>query len=237
MDGYKKALGRLSCVPMADIEKLADGSVFRCAFVVETVQVKVSSKSQKKFAILVISDGMERFELPVWSEMFEEKAHLLRENQLLYGVLQQERKEGKVQLSCRYLDDLTTVDEAKIKICDDAYDKFKMLAAKAEGKWKNKEKTPSEKPAKETKEKEVVREEPPINLKLFVDADRARLSEIVALKDLFRSHPGQSTIELHFKAGQKKLGSVLVEAAWGVKADKGFLDKLKGILTDSITIA
>lgn len=233
MDGYKNILGRLSCVPMGDIEKLPDGAIFRCAFVVETIQVKVSSKSQKKFAILVIGDGMERFELPVWSEMFEEKAHLLRENQLLYGILQQERKEGKVQLSCRFLEDLTAIDESKIKIYDDTYDKLKAVAAarSSESKWKTKEKQ-QQQPAASPMEKEET-----VHLKLLVDADRTRLSQIVTLKELFRSYPGKSTIELQFKAGQKKLATVFVESTWGVKADKAFLEKLKGVLTDTIIMA
>jgi len=229
MDAYKKALGRLSCVPMSEFETLPDGSVLRAAFVVETVQVKVSSKSQKKFAILLISDGMERFELPVWSEMFEEKGALLRENQLLYGVLQLERKESAIQLSCRYLDDLTTVDEARIKACDDAYDKCK-AQVKGEQKWKKAE---GSKPKTETKEVKEVKEEI-LKVKLRLDADRVRLSEILALKDLFRAHPGKSTLELQFHAGERRVGVIFVDSQWGVKADKTFFDKLKALSVDRI---
>ena len=228
MDGYKKVLGRLSCVPLTDFEKLPDGSILRAAFVVETVQVKVSSKNQKKFAILTISDGMERFELPVWSEMFEEKGALLRENQLLYGILQMERKEGAIQLSCRYLDDLTAVDEARIKACEEAYDRLKAQAKAPEPKWKSAAK---EKTAAAPLEKEEV-----IKIKLNLNADRVRLSQILALKELFRSHPGKSTVELHFVSGEKRLGAVFVDSQWGVKADKPFQEKLKA-LTESISIA
>lgn len=218
MDGYKKVLGRLSCVPLADFEKMPDASILRAAFVVESVQVKVSTKNQKKFAILVISDGMERFELPVWSEMFEEKGALLKENQLLYGILQLERKEGNIQLSCRYLDDLTAVDEARIKACDEAYDKLKAHAKGSEAKWKTKEKGAS---VVQTEKEEIVK------LKLRLDADRARLSEVLALKQLFRSHPGKSTIELRFLSQEKCLGTVFVDSQWGVKADKAFQEKLR----------
>lgn len=217
MDGFKKALGRLSCVPLPDFQQIPDGSVVRAAFVVEAVQVKVSSKNQKKFAILMISDGMERFELPIWSELFEEKAPLLKENQLLYGVLQLERKEGAIQLSCRYLDDLTAIDEARIKACDEAYDKIKFQAKASEAKWKS---APKEKaPAVEKEETHKV--------KLKLDADQIRLSQILALKELFRSHPGKSTLELLFEANHKRIGTVFVDSQWGVKADKAFQDKLK----------
>jgi quinol-cytochrome oxidoreductase complex cytochrome b subunit len=197
------------------------GTLLRAAFVVETVQVKVSTKNQKKFAILTISDGMERFELPVWSEMYEEKGPLLRENQLLYGILQMERKEGTIQLSCRYLDDLTAVDEVRIKACDETYDRLKAAAKAPEPKWKS-----------AAKEKSAEKEET-INLKLSLDADQVRLSHILALKDFFRSHPGKSTVELHFFAGPKRVGTVFVDSQWGVKADRPFQEKLRA-LTESI---
>ena len=41
------------------------------ACIIESVKVKISQKTQKKFAILVISDGEERFELPVWPGMYD----------------------------------------------------------------------------------------------------------------------------------------------------------------------
>jgi len=217
MDSYKQALGRLSCVPLTDFATLPDGQILRAAFVVETVQVKVSNKSQKKFAILLISDGMERFELPVWPELFEEKGALLRENQLLYGVLQLERREGAIQLSCRYLDDLTAIDETRIKACDDAFDKFKAQARASEMKRKMppKEKVPA------------VEKEKILKLQMNMDADRVRLSEVLALKELFRANPGKSTVELIFLCNDERIGSVFIDEQWGVKADKEFQSKLE----------
>jgi DNA polymerase-3 subunit alpha len=219
MDSYKKILGRLSCVPLHDFEKLPDGTVVRAAFVVETVQVKVSQKTQKKFAILIVSDGIERFELPVWSEMFEEKGALLRENQLLYAILQLERKEGNLQLSCRYLEDLASVGEEQIKISSDLFDKLKSQNKGGEPKWK-KEKSAAAAP----QDKEETK-----HFELRLDADKVRLSEILALKDLFRQHPGKSTIELQFYAGEKRLGAVSIDSQWGVKADAPFQEKLRAL--------
>jgi DNA polymerase-3 subunit alpha len=224
MDGYKKALGRLSCVPLTEIGTLPDGSILRAAFVVETVQVKVSSKNQKKFAILLISDGMERFELPVWSELFEEKGMLLRENQLLYGILQLERREGAIQLSCRYLDDLTAIDEARIKACDDAYDKLKAQAKAIDPKWKTAAKEKGAQIKGSSLEKEEIKK-----VIIHVDADKVRLSEILALKGLFRSHPGKSTLELHFQIQKRRIATVFIDSQWGVKTDRAFEEQLKAM--------
>lgn len=219
MDGYKKILSRLSCVPLGEVATLPEGAIFRAAFVVETVALKVSSKSQKKFAILLISDGVERFELPIWSEMFEEKGFLLRENQLLYGILQAERKEGNLQLSCRYLDELGSVDEAKIKACEELYDKLRAQAKAPEPKWKSAAK---EKASAAKSDGEEIR-----HIKLKLDADRLKLSEVLKLKDLFRSHPGKSTLELQFLSKGKNLGILSIDSQWGVKADSSFQEKLK----------
>ncbi len=226
MDGYKKVLGRLSCAPLTEIHKMSDASLLRAAFVVETLQVKVSTKNQKKFAILVISDGMERFELPIWSEMYEEKGALLRENQLLYGILQLERKEGTIQLSCRYLDDLTAVDEAKIKACDEAYDRLKAFS-KTEPKWKTNGKEKGAKIDPKIGKEEIKK------IHFQIDADRIRLSELLALKELFRSHPGKSTLDLHFHTQQKRVGSIFVDSQWGVKVSPEFQEQLR-ILTEKL---
>ena len=97
MDKYKNILKQLSCVPLGDFENLSPNTMIRASFIVNSVQIKVSSKNQKKFAILGIGDGMEQFELPIWSELFEEKIGLIQENQLLYAILLLDRKEGNLQ--------------------------------------------------------------------------------------------------------------------------------------------
>ena len=226
MDSYRPALSRLSCVSFKDIETFSDGAFFRAAFVVETVAIKVSSKSQKKFAILTISDGFERFELPIWPEMFEEKGFLIRENQLLYAICQAERKGEALHLQCRYVDDLTTVDEAKIKACDDCYDRLKAQSRGGEPKWK----AAKEKKAAEEEKKSAVQENPLVDLvRLKLDADHMRFSGILALKNLFRQHPGKSPLEIHFVGAAKHWGTVQIDSSWGVKVDALFRDKIQNL--------
>jgi hypothetical protein len=50
------------------------------------------------------------------------------------------------------------------------------------------------------------------------------------LKNLFREHPGKSTIEIQFMSGQKKLGSLSIDSQWGVKSDHIFEEKLRNFL-------
>ncbi len=218
MDIYKKILSQLSCTPLQEIDRLADGAIFRAAFIIEAIAVKVSSKNQKKFAILAISDGLERFELPVWSDLFESKSPILKENQLLYAILQLEKKESSLQLSCKALENLAELDEIKTKILDDLYDRLKVQARAVESKWKSKPKAGAAVP-EETK-----------HILIKLDADTMRLSKILRLKDLFREHPGKSTLELQFFSGaEKKIGTLVISAEWGVTPNPSFLEKLRSL--------
>jgi DNA polymerase III subunit alpha len=217
MDAFKQIMRQLSCTPLSDFEKLSDNTLVRAAFIIDAIQIKISTKSQKKFAILTISDGIEKFELPVWSEMFEEKLRVIKENQLLYAILLLERKESNIQLSCKYLEELSAVDETKMKGCDDLFDKLKMQSK--EPKWK-----------KEKEKATAVEKEETKHYHIKLDADQITHRTIMQLKNLFREHPGKSTIEIQFMSGQKKLGSLSIDSQWGVKSDPIFEEKLRNFL-------
>ena len=226
MDAYKHLLRQLSCVPLSDFTLLAENSIVRAAFIIDTVQVKISSKSQRKFAILGISDGLEKFELPIWSEMYEEKAALLKENQLLYAVLQLEKREERLSLSCKFLEDLTTIDESTIKVCDELYDKLKLQIKNAETKWKKDKDT--QKTKEETKPSQEAQQMQHLVLKL--DADKVQLSQILGLKNLFRENPGKSTIEIQFISSKKKLGTLSINQDWGVRLDADVQKKIQNFV-------
>lgn len=219
MDDYKEKMRDLSCVPLGEFGNLGETAVVRAAFIVETLDIKVSSKTQKKFAILTISDGVERFELPIWPELFEEKSAYIQENKLLYAVLQIEKKEGKLSLSCRFIEDLSRMDEALIKIADELYDKLKMQMKAGEPKWKREKPMPPKE----------VEKEPIQHTILQVNSDQVKLSEILALKKLFRSHSGKSTVELQFFAGAKKIGTLSIASDWGILRNKAFEEKVQKI--------
>lgn len=219
MDQYRKILKQLSCVPLSDFEKLSANSIVRAAFIINSVQIKISSKSQKKFAILNIGDGVEQFELPIWSELFEEKTFLIQENRLIYAILQLDRKEGNLQLTCRYLEDLTAIDEEKMKACDDLFDKLKAQTKGGEPKWKKEKEKEKEKAV--TSQKEEVK-----HLNLSLDTDKLKHSDILKLKKLLREHPGKSTVEIHFLKDKKKIGVLSIDTQWGVQADSTFQTKL-----------
>lgn len=205
LEDVKSIMQRLSCVDLDKVEQLEKGAVFRAGFVVESIAVKLTSKTGRKFAILTIGDENARYELPIWPDLFEEKGDLLRENQLLYAVLQLEKDEdGRSRLQCRWMDDLTKVDEEMIRDCDLAYDKARMQRKMSEMRKKS---PPKNRPEK----KEVM-----TKITIQLDADKTRLSHIIQLKELFRSQPGKTALQLEFWTGEKRVGNVSIDPTWGV---------------------
>jgi DNA polymerase III subunit alpha len=223
MDDYKHILQRLSCIPLRRLDQMDHDTVFRSAFIVESVQIRIASKSQKKFAILTISDGIERQELPIWSDLYEEKSHLLQENQLLYAVLQVDKKDEELRLSCRWLDDLTKADESMIEACDKAYDKAKHhMSRMAQSKSAAPKTAASPNKPKPSTNKEQT---PMKHLSIKLDINRTRLSHILKLKELFLQHPGTTPIQIHFTAA-KSLAILHIEGKGGVALSEQFKQKV-----------
>jgi DNA polymerase-3 subunit alpha len=197
-------------------------AVFRAAFILETVQVRIAHKSQRKFAICTISDGALRFEMSIWSDLFEEKGSLLKENQLLYAVLQIDKRDENLRINCRWFDDLTQVNIETINACDSAYDKAKMQINRA---FVVKEKNPVQK-------NETIKKMDPINLS--VNLNSARLSSILQLKSVFRAHLGSCPVNLSFEKEGKKLAVLSIDNAWGVTNSPEFKKQLASLSFVSI---
>jgi DNA polymerase-3 subunit alpha len=228
MDAYKEAMQRLSCVPLEHFEQLDHDAVVRAAFIIEEINIKISQKSQKKFAILVISNGCHRYELPIWSELFEEKSQLLLENQLIYAVLQIDKKEEEIKLQCRWFDDLTQVNDAMIQMCDLAFEKAKLQAKGSGFRERN---------AQNFKNREQKKVETG-KLIVLVNAEKVRLSHILELKKIFRDSPGSMPIEVHFQSNEEKMGIVAIEGKWGIHFEKDLeqkISKIESIKTIEVT--
>lgn len=219
MDSYRDILSRLSCCSLSQVEFMDHDAVFRAALIIETAETRIATKSQRKFAILRVSDGIERFELPIWSDLYEEKGHLLKENQLLYAVLQVDKKEETAKISCRWLDDLTQANEQMIEACDRAYDHAKMMAQRYAKMKKN--------PSPPTTEKKVEKVNTPKLISLRLDADQVRLSHILQIKQLFASARGEMPIAIEFETEGRHFATIQIESRWGIKFSDELQQELK----------
>jgi DNA polymerase-3 subunit alpha len=232
LDNYRDILKKLSCVPLNMVEEVTKEAVYRCAFIVEAAPVRVSAKTQKKFAILTISDGIDRYELPIWSDLYEEKSQLLKENQLLYAVLQVEKKDDALRLSCKWLDDLSKANESMIESCDAAFDKAKHQSAKyahikSIAKTNGTNSKGIQNVKKEVKAETVIQAAGPFIVK--IDAVNVKLSHILILKKLFEKHRGKMPVQMEFVDNGQPIAAVHVDSVWGITMSKEFQDELQAI--------
>ncbi len=206
LEDLQENIRLLSCMPLKEILKHDHGMVCRAAFIIDEITVKTMAKNGRKFAILKISDGMVHFELPIWPDLYEEKLFLLKENQLAFAVLQMEKQEDEIKIQCRYLEDLTKISDETIKACDLAYDKARMTGKMSqfrEGK----------KSSQNSFEK---KEEKKTTLHLKMNAQNVKLSHIIQLKELFRSFPGPTTVDLELVNQGGPSARILINAPWGI---------------------
>ncbi|MGE3954748.1 MAG: DNA polymerase III subunit alpha [Parachlamydiales bacterium] len=214
MDAYREVMGRLSCVPLAQLDALDHNTVARTAFIIETVKTRYTNTTQKKFAILQISNGLESRELPIWSDLYEEVGPLLTENRLCYAVVSVDKRDEVPKLQCRWMADLTQVDEQMIEACDRAYDRAKLQATRFTGR--KREEAPVAKP-------ETVAGE------LRLDLERLRLSHLLRIRDLLREASGEAPLLLQFLSEGRVVGRLAIEASQGAPLTESLLQKLRDI--------
>ena len=172
---------------------------------------------------------MDHYELPIWSDLYDEKSQLLQENQLLYAVIQVEKKEGETRLSCKWVDDLSRADDSMVEACDLAYDKAKHQSARfAHMKAAAPKGTTSVK-KEEVDTKMKVSAKVPGPIKLNLDANAIRLSHILKLKQLFEKHRGSTPLQLDFTVNEKVIAAVHIDQTWGVMATPEFEKELESI--------
>lgn len=217
LDDYRHQFSQLSCVPLNVALAQPHDTVFRAALLIEDMQLRLSSKTQKKFAILTVSDGLTSCELPIWSDLYDSKHSLLQPNQVLYTVLQVDKKDGSDRLACKWLDDLTQISQTMIEECDRAFDRTKFQSTQAKKNF-----TPNRQAEKKTSP-EVKKL---TNIHLIADAKEIRLSHIMQLKELFSQHRGPTPIQLDFWLEHSVVATIQIDSKWGVTMNDQLLKAL-----------
>lgn len=225
LDEYKEVIQSLSCVPFHHIDQLEADALFRAVFILDEVHLKLSSKTQKKFAIMHISDGHLRFEVPVWADLYEKKGHLLTDNQLCYAILQVDRREGDLKLQCKWVDELARADAKMI-------DEFERMLGQIWAQQKAFALREKKQPKNESK-----KEDKPVKLIIQLDIEKVRLSQLLELKALLRRFPGKTPLIVEFSSPSKSHGKLHVDQRWGVALEKELelsIQKLPALLAYGI---
>jgi DNA polymerase III subunit alpha len=220
MQSYSHIISKLSAVPLKEIENTTSNTAIRCVFIIDSIKIKIASKSQRKFAILTISDGIDRYEMPVWPEMFEEKACILKENQLIYSVIAIDVGDNNsLRLQCHFLEDMTKVDESMIKQCDDVFDRVKKTSSHRK-KIKQSDKAKNKNNVKKMEKQKFKL------MTMDVDIAKMQLSHVVMLKNIFREKAGTVPVEIQYYDDNKKIGTLTIDAKWGIDYDDTLAQKI-----------
>ena len=188
------------------------------AFIIDKITTKFSSKGQKKFAILRVSDGMDSYELPVWPEIYLQYQELLEEDRLIYAILVIDKRSDSLRLTCRWMTDLASVNDQVLQECENTFDKIKVQTQKTSYINSNLQKDSAikTKPKGATSE-EGTRSISPLTLSL--DMDKLKHSHLCILKAILRKYPGSRALSLVFTKGHKRIASISPDTEYFVSEE------------------
>ncbi len=211
LDEFREKIREFQCTPISELHNLPDKAVVKVACILESIQVRISAKSQKKFAITKIGDGGEQFEMPVWPELFEAKGRVLDDNALLIAVIQIDKKEEPLKLSCKWLENLNNSDEKLGDEFESAYKDAKKSSAKfekREAKMEKEEKKP---------------------IKLVIDINKISMKKVLELKRIFAESPGGHAVDISFQSDEREIATLAVDAGRGIALTPEFEARLSGL--------
>lgn len=179
LDAQRPLLERLGIISLAEARALKQDAVARVAFCVETIAVRFSSKTQKKYALVTVSDAEESAEFPIWAELYEQVQPFLQENQLFLAVVQVDAQQEPAALVPRWIGPLANIDEEQVVAMERACEKAKQR--------------PLARP------KPVGTGVPPAAIyQLSLPMDKLRSSHLLRLRDLLEAHPGKTVVHIKF---------------------------------------
>ena len=73
--------------------------------------------------------------------------------------------------------------------------------------------------------------------RIVLNMDHARMSHILALKQIFRMHAGDLPVQMEFFSQNTRIGSLEIRAEWGIQSSKEIEALIKKIISvESITL-
>ena len=196
LGSYKEAVEKLGCKNFTEVSQGKHGEVFKVPFVMDGVNVRISQRTKKKFAICIASDDDHRFDLPIWPDLYEKVAGDLEENILYIGIIAADNKDGSVKLSCKDLFKLEEIEE-KAQEIEAAY--------KRAGRMSKKRTNYEQKEQKQM-----------VPIKLSVNLDKMTMKGVLLLKEMIKKHPGARPLEVVFVSKDTDTAKLYIEETRGV---------------------
>lgn len=231
LEEYIPVMDRLGTLSISEAEALPEGSLFRTAFVIESVEVKISSKTEKKFAIITISDMSDHvLEIPLWTDMYEQHLPLLVENKLLWALFLKEKRRdsNETQISCKWLGDLKKVDLAQVEESQVVFDKMASLLQRQKN-YSTQKKSP-----KASSIQKTVSQESQIISAYTITFDMAKLraSHILKLKKIIVENPGTTPLNISFILNDLELYTLQPRSKYSISPSPAFHKEIS--LIDSL---
>ena len=101
------------------------------SFVIDDIKTKISARSQKKFAILTISDEEAKCEVPIWPELFEKQGHILVENDLYFAILEKDQN-----IKCHFIEEFSKFNKENFAEYKEIFNGIKKSLISKENKVK-----------------------------------------------------------------------------------------------------
>lgn len=218
MEEHADLIQKLGCISLHSLGNNDNYGVIKTAFILEKISIKSSNKTGKKFAILLIGDSVEQFELPIWSDLFHRYKDQLVENQLFISILSFEKEGRRLKLTCKWLWPLRDIEKTKIEEMEKTM--IKVIEAK---------------PKQQSMGSNIKN-----NRKLIVqfNGDRMRLSEVLSIKRIFDKYPGNTAVDMEFVTENfEKIAIITIDERSGIAASEDMFLSLREKVPSIITIS
>lgn len=225
MEQHQELIKHCGCFSLQDLDDL---KVAKVAFIIEAIQTRIS-KTQRKFAILTISDGLERQEVPLWPDLYEKYAPLIIENHLFAAVVQIDKEEESIKLRLRWLAELEScaTDEVKLEL-ENTYDSVVAEVSRFKKQSDSKKANQEDAPLSDEKKKEMT--EKKLKLLIKCKAQEIKHSHVLQLKRIFTDAQGHISVDILFlSSAEKPLGLIAIGNEWGVRYDAQLETQLKNL--------
>ena len=215
LEHYTDQIAQLKAEGLDVIDKQKDG-VYKVVFIIESLTVRISNRTNKKWALMGISDGTTSFEVPVWPDMYEKISDIIEENKVVGAVLQVQTNDELLKIQCKWI---SPIDEVTKQMVNEMQKSFKRSKS-----WIQRDKSINQEGAKLTSKQNI---EPFV---LKCDMDTITLNNILELKKIFKQHPGFRSVIVQMQREQETIATLELGQNLSIDDDDALNQKLKEII-------
>lgn len=212
LEYYSDQIGELKADSLDVIDKQNDG-VYKVVFIIESLTVRISNRTHKKWALMSISDGSTSFDVPIWPDLYERVSNVLVENKVVAAVLQVQKKDELLKIQCKWI---STIEEVTKQMISEMQKSFRRSKS-----WIEKDRSENQ----GSEETLLKKNTEPFELKF--DIDKTSLRSVLDCKKIFMQHPGVNPVLIYFQRNGETIASIEPGQKFFVELSDELKQKLK----------